>query len=73
MNTRNLYEALVRLRNDKGLAPIVEWIQTLREDSRARLETQVDNVQVEQGKAQAFKKILEAIEKSPEILQTIVK
>lgn len=73
MNERNLYEGLIRLKNDPAFSPVVEWIKGLREESRSRLETQVENVAVEQGKAQAYKKILDAIEKSPQVLQTIIK
>ena len=73
MNERNLYEALNRLKNDRSYSIILEWLREQREDSRARLETQMDNIQLEQGKAQAIKKILESIDKAPDILAKIVK
>ena len=73
MNERNLYEALNRLRNDPTLSSIKEWLLELREESRNRLETQSDGLQVEQGRAAAYKKILDAIETSPGILSKIVK
>jgi hypothetical protein len=68
MNERALYEALTRLKNDKSLSVVKEWLDTMREESRNRLETQVDHVAQEQGKAQVLKKILDAIDKAPEIL-----
>lgn len=68
--SRPLYEGLLRIKNDKQLAPVVEWLNSLREQTREKLETSsVVNVQVEQGKAQILSKILAAIENSPETLE----
>lgn len=63
-----LYEALVRIKNDPTMQPVVEWLKELREAARDRMETCGDNHQIEQGKAQVLKKILNDIERAPEFL-----
>ncbi len=63
-DSRQLYAALLRIKNDPEFAPVKEWLQTMRDNSRDRLETIVDNHQTEQGKAQILKRILETIEDS---------
>ena len=66
-----LYEALVRIKNDPTMQPVVEWLKEMRATARDRLETCGDMHQIEQGKAQVLKKILNDIEQAPTILGRI--
>lgn len=63
-----LYEALLKVRNDPALKPIVKWLEDMRESTRDRLETCPDRYQVEQGKAQVLRRILTDIAQAPTIL-----
>lgn len=63
-----LYEALVRIKNDPAMQPVVEWLKEMRETARDRMETCGENHQTEQGKAQALKKVINDIERAPEFL-----
>lgn len=70
---RALYEALLRLKNDKSFESVIDWLKELREETRTQLETQTDRFHVEQGKAQMLKKILDSIETAPQVLEKIAK
>lgn len=72
MKDRALYESLQVIRNSDQFSALREWLKDQREKSRDRLEVTDDSYQVEQGKAQMLKKLLDAIETSPEVLNKIV-
>jgi ABC-type Fe3+ transport system substrate-binding protein len=73
MSERNKYEALLKIRNRDDLHAFVDWLKELRENARNQLETQVQGVQIAQGKAQVLKEILDAIESSPKVLEKLAK
>lgn len=65
-----LYQCLNVIRNSDQLELFRQWLKDLREESRERLETlSGDALLKEQGKAQAYKMILEQIENAPKFLE----
>ena len=69
VNDRRLYEAMLQIRNAPVLAAFKEYLESLREDSRDRLENTLSAV--DQGKAQLLKKLLDEIEKAPKVLESL--
>ena len=71
MNSIDLHEALLKIRNDPQFKPVVAWLTAMRETARDRMELTVDGFQVEQGKARMAKTILDSIQNAPEVLQKL--
>lgn len=70
--TKRLYEAMHRIKNDPSLEDFVKHLTTTREGVRAALETcPPEMATVLQGKAQAYSQLLKMFDETAEILDKL--
>ena len=68
MSTRH-YEAILRLRGNPDFKDFIEWIEREREKAKENLTSaNVSVIQQLQGHAQAYGKILDAVDRAQDIL-----
>ena len=70
MNKRSLYESFHRLRTQSDMAPVREYLQGQLDECKAMLVyvSSEDNFRLVQGRAQAWKHILDLVEQSTSLL-----